>query len=78
MMDKKSRGRSVMVWAGREGRWMKLDLAGCYVKVVFGQMGATREEPGAEAPGRRGRAEMMRLGLCICPYFIRGGEDVPA
>ena len=57
---------------------MKLDLAGCYVKVGFGQMGATREEPGAEAPGRRGRAEMMRLGLCICPYFIRGGEDVPA
>lgn len=52
---------------------MKLDLAGCYVKVVFAQIGAAREEPGVEVPGEWGRAGMMRLGLCICPYFIREG-----
>ena len=63
----------MVVWAGQEGRWMKLDLAGCYVKVVFAQIGAAREEPGVEVPGEWGRAGMMRLGLCICPYFIREG-----
>ena len=38
---------------------MKLDLAGCYVKVVFAQIGAAREEPGVEVPGEWGRAGMM-------------------
>lgn len=58
---------------------MKLDLAGCYMKAVFAQMGSTREEPGVEVPGEAGKAEMMRLGLCICPHCLRGrGEDVSA
>ena len=52
---------------------MKLDLAGCYMKAVFAQLGSTGEEPGVEVPGEAGKAEMMRLGLCICPHCLREG-----